>query len=362
MVFSTHFFMPVINFFDVHEGYFKSILKQFLANGTAGVYMFFVLSGFLITYLLLKEKEKTGTINVLFFYARRALRIWPLYYAIVLFAVFIYPVIKGYFNANASLNYDPIYYFFFLGNFDVIHIERFYNGVMPGFLEVTWSVSIEEQFYLIWPLLFIIVPKKHYVYIFYSIIIISLGFQYYCDLNNFHFNGRHTLSVLYLLSMGGLTAYYVMYSKKFMEVGRELPRSLIVLIYIIGVFLFLSKSILGNEKEINHIFLSLLLALFFAFVIFDQNFCRNSFFKFSSNAFITKWGKYTYGLYMLHNIAGIMVFGIGKLLRIDSSGVLVSFLFGLMTLLLSFLLSYLSYHLFEKRFLEWKKKMEVVKQ
>ena len=59
--------------------------------GPLGVRLFFVLSGFLITYLLFAEKEVSGTISITKFYIRRALRIWPLYYLIVLLAFFIVP-------------------------------------------------------------------------------------------------------------------------------------------------------------------------------------------------------------------------------------------------------------------------------
>ena len=65
-------------------------LEQFNLGGL-GVYFFFVLSGFLITYLLIHEKEKTGTIKIKAFYIRRLLRIWPLYYFITLLAFFILP-------------------------------------------------------------------------------------------------------------------------------------------------------------------------------------------------------------------------------------------------------------------------------
>ena len=62
--------------------------KLIIELGGLGVIFFFVLSGFLITYLLLKEKEQTGTVNVKKFYARRVLRIWPLYFFIVLLGFF----------------------------------------------------------------------------------------------------------------------------------------------------------------------------------------------------------------------------------------------------------------------------------
>ena len=66
---------------------------SFLLIGKLGVLLFFVLSGFLITYLLFKELEVTKTINVKYFYIRRILRIWPLYFFIILLAIFVFPYI-----------------------------------------------------------------------------------------------------------------------------------------------------------------------------------------------------------------------------------------------------------------------------
>jgi peptidoglycan/LPS O-acetylase OafA/YrhL len=63
-------------------------------NGALGVNLFFVLSGFLITYLLLSEKERYGKINVLHFYMRRILRIWPLYFLMVIAGFILFPLVK----------------------------------------------------------------------------------------------------------------------------------------------------------------------------------------------------------------------------------------------------------------------------
>ena len=80
----------------------KSAVNTFVFEaGGLGVYFFFVLSGFLITYLLLVEKAKTGTIAVKKFYLRRILRIWPLYYLIVILGFFVVPYI-----VNGSISFS----------------------------------------------------------------------------------------------------------------------------------------------------------------------------------------------------------------------------------------------------------------
>ena len=112
--------------------------------GAFGVQIFFLLSAYLIVSLLMKEREKTGTINVWFFAARRILRIWPLYFAAIFAAYFLgllspqYSVPLGMVGAFLSL----------VGNIYVSH-----HGWLATPIVILWSISIEEQFYLIIPTL-----------------------------------------------------------------------------------------------------------------------------------------------------------------------------------------------------------------
>lgn len=110
-----------------------------LKRGYLGVDLFFVLSGFLITTLLLREEARNGRISIASFYRRRALRILPVYFLLVTALSIYYIWIKG------ETQYSPMvpYYYLFLANF--------LNGDIP-LLAPTWSLSVEEQYYLIWPL------------------------------------------------------------------------------------------------------------------------------------------------------------------------------------------------------------------
>ena len=121
--------------------------------GKAGVILFFGLSGFLITYLLLEEKTRTGSVAVRHFYARRILRTWPLYFLIILLAFFVWPAIfpaaitGG--SAQAVLDSWPgLLCFFFL----MPNVARTFLDPVT-FAGQTWSIGVEEQFYFIWPLL-----------------------------------------------------------------------------------------------------------------------------------------------------------------------------------------------------------------
>lgn len=114
--------------------------------GGLGVLAFFVLSGFLITWLLLKEEERSGTISLKLFYARRSLRIFPAFYAYwLLLSGALVVLHKGFPTAQAfaSLFYVNNYY------------QAVHGDPNTGFSH-TWSLGIEEQFYLVWPLAFLL--------------------------------------------------------------------------------------------------------------------------------------------------------------------------------------------------------------
>jgi peptidoglycan/LPS O-acetylase OafA/YrhL len=113
--------------------------------GQLGVLVFFVLSGFLITWLLLGEDERTGGVSLRGFYARRVLRIFPAFYAYFLLSAGLLLVTGRAVNWGAAASA-----LFYLGDY---HSAIF--DPPPHFLSHTWSLAIEEQFYLLWPVLFL---------------------------------------------------------------------------------------------------------------------------------------------------------------------------------------------------------------
>ena len=148
--------------------------------GPLGVRLFFVLSGFLITYLLFAEKEVSGTISIRKFYIRRALRIWPLYYLIVVLAFFIVPhFFPGFISPHTEATHShPMawklfsisLFVFFLPNFALVYI-----GIVP-FASHLWSIGTEEQFYFIWPVLMKFFKNKFVLLL--SVVLFYLGASY----------------------------------------------------------------------------------------------------------------------------------------------------------------------------------------
>jgi peptidoglycan/LPS O-acetylase OafA/YrhL len=132
------------------------------AYGDLGVDIFFVISGFLITLLLLREHDRTGKISLKYFYARRSLRILPAMFAFLMFIAGLQ--IAGIVRLNAvdwasALTYTVNFH----GPFD--------QSTRP--IEHLWSLSLEEHFYLVWPLMLVLVGRSRASWVLFAAIVFS---------------------------------------------------------------------------------------------------------------------------------------------------------------------------------------------
>jgi peptidoglycan/LPS O-acetylase OafA/YrhL len=137
------------------------IIPRYLAwtseLGALGVDFFFVISGFLITLLLIREERRTGDLSIRSFYLRRFFRIVPAY---VTYVVVVRSILS--FTSARLTRTEWMRVFTYTMSFG--HLPSWYIGHF-------WSLSVEEHFYLIWPLLFVTVPKRH-------LITITLGYSF----------------------------------------------------------------------------------------------------------------------------------------------------------------------------------------
>jgi peptidoglycan/LPS O-acetylase OafA/YrhL len=117
-------------------------------GGWIGVHLFFVLSGFLITGILLDTKGEENYFKN--FYARRALRILPLYFLVLAI------ITIGLTLTAQSIPLDPLCYWLFVSNFCIANSGHW----IDGYLGITWSLAVEEHFYLLWPLLIAVLPSR----------------------------------------------------------------------------------------------------------------------------------------------------------------------------------------------------------
>ncbi|MEP7252218.1 MAG: acyltransferase [Ginsengibacter sp.] len=334
----------------------RALLNFLFRNGNLGVNIFFVLSGFLITFLLIKEKEIRGTISLGNFYLRRILRIWPLFYLCIVLGFVIFPLVK-YKVVPSPFEISNVWsYLFFAGNFDFIKIWPLPPDALN--LLVLWSVAVEEQFYLTWPVILKYLSKKNYPYVFFIIILGTLVFRAFYATNYpmLHF---HTLSVIGDMALGGLVAYACSMPSNILNALTRMKRSVIILIYIVAVVLILLKDHIFFFPAAV-VFERIILGAFFAFVIAEQNFAKNSFFKFSNFKIISRLGIYTYGLYCLHFIGILVAEKAADKLHLTGATLPSSLIISLIALLATIALAFITYHLFEKWFLKLKDRFAFV--
>ncbi|MGV3586331.1 MAG: acyltransferase family protein, partial [Adhaeribacter sp.] len=272
-----------------------------------------------------------------------------LYFFCVLFGFAVFPFLKALLGQTPTETADLLLFATFLSNFNNI-----VNGQPDaGILALLWSVSVEEQFYIFWPLLFILFKKKR-VWLFILIILVSILFRF-IYFKNFTVIYHHTLSYAGDMALGGfagwlmfnypdLKSYFINLSKK----------------AIIG-FYFISFIILGLKPYLvsNLYFIGLREILFsfvFTFIILEQNFSKNSFYKIGNSHFVSYWGKYTYGLYCLHFIIILVITNLFKYLGLGESIWHVLLIIPLISFSATLFVSWISFNYFEVYFLKLKDK------
>lgn len=333
------------------DGYFgKSAFIDVI--GHLGVVLFFVLSGFLITYLLLMEEKTTNRISVKKFYIRRILRIWPLYMLIIILALFVLPQLSFFtvpgFSKDFVLDNLPLkvaLYFTFFANL-VLSIF----GLIP-YASQTWSIGTEEQFYLVWPVIMKFVKKKRLLlmvsiivlYSFVPIIINSryFGFYEYKGVITSFWNGF----TIDCMAIGGFYAVLSFQGNKLLKILQNQYFFYFVLITTITLIIFGYSFPKFHDESY---------AVLFGIII--MNFAVNKQIVISlENKLLNYLGKISYGLYMFHPIAIVIALKICLYTNLLSN----YFIYPL-SILLSILLSGLSYRFFEKKFLSYKVKFSSI--
>jgi peptidoglycan/LPS O-acetylase OafA/YrhL len=318
-------------------------LEVIFHNFAFGVDIFFLISGFLITYLLLSEQEKTGKVNVLKFYIRRAFRIWPLYFFMILTGPLL-----SYFFFEQSPGYGM--HFFFLGNFDIIN-----EGMKSVSTNHLWSICIEEHFYLFVPLLIAFIPVKRLPQFLFGIIFISILFRAYMALYTENYGMAlyvHTLSRIDVLALGSLFGW-LHYHKR---LSFTAPLAIRLMVYALFVFMFLNV----DYAECGTLFTATIKKYFFvlttAWLIGNFLFHPKSLIKVRKENFLHHLGKASYGIYMFNPV---IVFLALKLFNADTLNNYIIYFIAVNIAV--FGLSLLSYHFFEMPFLALKEKYAVVK-
>lgn len=330
-VFLAHCFFsnsPVIR----DTGSFQ-FLNAHLKSGFLGLDYFFVLSAFLLTWLGLEEIKNTGAFHPLKFIIRRGLRLWPLYFLLV-GAVYIVAVFVPDISSLPPLQVFLLFYA------NIWMAEQGQNFLF--ILVFFWSISAEEQFYLLWALVLKWLPKAlPWLCLLMMVGSILFRYQYVHENNTLSF---HTLSILGNFGTGGLAAWLTFNFETIRNWLRNLSRLFIALLYSTLIFLtvfyfWLFSGVQGTviEKQV--------FALLFAFIILEQCFSARSFIKFGQFSIFNYLGRISLGLYCYHGL--VLTFATKYLAQNNAFRVFL--LNPLIILALTLLLSILSYELFEKR-------------
>lgn len=331
---------PVYHFFKV----------TLFGNGFLGVNFFFVLSGFLITYLLIKEVRNNRYIHITNFWIRRILRIWPLYFSCVLYGFVLFPFTKIISGGVPAETANPWFYVTFLSNFDMIS-----KGLPDALgLGVLWSVSVEEQFYLAWPLILSLFPLRKYWIPLTGILVVSIVFRIMNDVPIL--NELHTLSCIGDMCIGGLGAWLMMESSAFKNKIQNVSRWMIILVYLMFVFVFLFRDEFMLSTFWLRVFERTIISSIMLFIILEQCFARNSFYKMSKFRLPTRLGLVTYGLYCIHVFVISATRGLTKLAGLNKEVWQVVLLETILSLGISIALALLSYRFFESPFLRLKER------
>lgn len=345
-------FIAFFKVFLLHlpEGINTPVFNFLKQGGGTGVSIFFVLSGFLISDILIKQCNQYGHVNPIIFLIRRAFRIWPLFFLGVAIA-YMGIALTSYFGISQSEGYmpKPIFSFLFLENYKSI-LEGTYPRGVP--LQVFWSLCIEEHFYLLWILLFMFVPIKHVVKVFGGLWLLAITTRYLTlkYLPEYHINGSEIITSLDYFAVGGLVAAY---RNQLLPFKFDYQNRFIRLATIsIAIGYIILQHLWFEYLGIFGITTSAFVYGMFIWVMTAQS--TKNFIK--DNAMISRLGIISYGLYVFHTPIILSLRKLYDFAAIEYQSSIGILLFSILALALSIIVAWLSYNFYEGWFLKIREK------
>jgi len=317
---------------------------EFFTRGFLGVDMFFVLSGYLIVTLLLREKDKQ-TISLKGFYIRRALRIFPLYFG-VLFVIatglFVFSGDKP--EVNSYISLLPVY-IFFLANFSLAHIPT---------MSIYWSLATEEQFYILWPVLEKFLKKSTILFILAIVIFINqlINFGFFDNfIASLYGVEKVSLSILDTtftpICLGVLLAHLLHAKNTFAYFWKILKykfSSLALFLLLILTIYYSPSDLSGFPRLLIQL---VMLAWLASLVVRDDHWIA----PFMTWSPIKRLGQISYGMYIFH----LLTLHVARIILEKFN--LYTFIWPFLAcLLLTVIVSELSFRLYESPILSLRKK------
>ena len=311
--------------------------------GWSGVDLFFVLSGYLITQIILKHGEEPGFLKT--FYVRRTLRIWPIYYLGLMVIVVLAPYLV---RSRGWVDTALGYYLTYTQNLFVSQIPD--DSVYRKCYGPTWSLALEEQFYLLWPALLLVIPRRGLPLVAVGWILVACGTRGRGpELDTLVGRGDG-------LALGGLLAY-MLNDRRRMCAGLGKYRlgfglvTIAALVVLVMLVVNRGRGVLAYPPEPSSVSLLLLDLLFFGVIGLGVCFAGHPAALPLRNRWIVGLGVISYGVYIYHLPAFRVVedfsirYGLGDRLDLD-----------LAKLALSVLTAALSWKLIEQPILALKKR------
>ncbi|HEY1685327.1 MAG TPA: acyltransferase [Tepidisphaeraceae bacterium] len=293
--------VAVILFHLYHNQY------RIAAHGNMGVWLFFAISGFLITTLLLRERSANGRISLRKFYMRRSLRIFPLYYAVVCLYVILTLLVQRHTQQGREFFHHVPYYLTYTSNWFVTLAGA--QGVTFYF---AWSLATEEQFYLAWPWI-IRFTRRWYLPVVFIFFLIGLKFL----IGDLESRGlidpqallpRIIMSIAYPICVGCIVAF-VLHNRHGFAIARRIIGWFgadLTIAVIIGISIYFL-----NESLMLAIWMVALVA---AVCIHPQNI----FARLMSFRPVRYIGQISYGMYLLHMMCMQITRGIQTRFRVPT--------------------------------------------
>ena len=320
--------------------------------GRLGVGLFFVLSGFLITYLLLDERGRFGNVDAKKFYLRRVFRIWPIYFLIIGLSFFVFPHIDLlYFpGTNEKLNVHVTerlaLLLLVLPNFAFVLYD------LPYWCAQTWSIGVEEQFYYLWPWLIKYPKRRISIIVFFLSITALMLFAglYFLDESRkveeavvSTFLGQFRIQTM---ALGGFCAWLV-YNQKTKVLDFIFRKDAQIIVYALLSILFISGWHFTGFLEVY--------AVFFGFFVLNVS-CNPDSIISLENLVMNHIGKISYGLYIYHVFVIVLLINLFRKYAPEFTGTTYQIVIYMLTLIFSVLVASLSFSYFEKPLLAYKDK------
>jgi len=321
----------------LHHANFIFLDKNWFDGGFIGVDIFFVISGYLITKIILKELITTGSFNFHNFYERRARRILPMLFTVILVSIpFALQIL---FHTNLiEYSKSILSSIFFSSNFFFYLVTTEYaaeSSLLKPFLH-TWSLGIEEQFYIVFPIILFFIFKffKNYMLILILLMIfLSIQFSEIIGSKNAELNFYLPTSRFWELFAGSLLAY--------LEInGRIIKNRLTEILPFLGIFLIVISITFFNFETPHPGYLTLIPIIGTSLIICYSS-SKDFVGRVLSSSIFVRTGLISYSAYLWH-------FPIFAFIRLTDSS--ISILEKLIYILLILILSSFSYHYIEQPF------------